>query len=197
MPPRTVRFRLRLMQFNYTISHVPGKLLYTADTLSRAPVDSAEKTALVDTETEMFVQAVISHLPVSTSRLDNFCKAQNDDSTCCQLTKFCKEGWPSRHDLSGELCRYFTVKDHLSIADNLLLYGNRIIIPYSMRDEILRKVHAGHQGIQRCRLRLATSVWWPGVPKEIEQFIKSCPVCMKNATSHTEPLLQPALPSHP
>ena len=185
------------MQFNYTISHVPGKLLYTADTLSRAPVDSAEKTALVDTETEMFVQAVISHLPVSTGRLDDFRKAQNDDSTCCQLTKFCKEGWPSRHDLSGELCRYFTVKDHLSIADNLLLYGNRIIIPHSMRDEILRKVHAGHQEIQRCRLRLATSVWWPGISKEIEQFIKSCPVCMKNETSHTEPLLQPALPSHP
>ena len=54
------------MQFNYTISHVPGKLLYTADTLSRAPVDSADKTVIVDAETEMFVQAVISHLPVST-----------------------------------------------------------------------------------------------------------------------------------
>ena len=197
LPPQIVRFRLRLMQFNYTISHIPGKLLYTADTLSCAPVDSTEKTALVDTETEMFVQAVISQLPVSTSRLDDFRKAQNDDSTCCRLTKFCKEGWPSRHDLSGELCCYFTVKDHLSIADNLLLYGNRIIIPHSMRDEILRKVHAGHQGIKRCRLRLATPVWWPGVSKEIEQFIKLCPVCMKNTTSHTEPLLQPALPSHP
>ena len=62
LPPRIVRFRLRLMQFNYTISHVPGKMLYTADTLSRAPVDSADKTALVDAETEMFVQAVISQL---------------------------------------------------------------------------------------------------------------------------------------
>ena len=66
-----------------------------------------------------------------------------------------------------------------------------------MRGEILRKVHAGHQGIQWCRLSFATSVWWPGVSKEIEQFIMSCPVCMKNTTSHTEPLLQPALPSHP
>ena len=55
------------MQFNYTISHVPGKMLYTVDTLSHAPVDSADKTALVDAETEMLVQAVISHLPVSIS----------------------------------------------------------------------------------------------------------------------------------
>ena len=197
LPPRIVRFRLRLMQFNYTISHVPGKMLYTADTLSRAPVDSADKTTLVDAETEMFVQTILSQLPVSTSRLDDFRKAQNDDSTCSQLSKFCKEGWPSSHELSGELCRYFTVKDHLSVADNLLLYGNRIIVPHSMRNEILGKVHAGHQGIQRCCLRLATSVWWPGVSKEIEQFIKSCPVCMKNTRPHTEPLLQPALPRHP
>ena len=145
----------------------------------------------------MFVQTILSQLPVSKSRLDDFREAQNDESTCSQLTKFCKEGWPSSHELSGELCHYFTVKDHLSVVDNLLLYGNHIIVPHSMRDEILGKVHAGHQGIQRCRLRLATSVWWPGVSKEIEQFIKSCPVCMKNTTPHTEPLLQPALPRHP
>ena len=62
-----------------------------------------------------------------------------------------------------------------------------------MQIEILNKIHAGHQGIQRCRLKVATSVWWPGVSKEVEQFIKSCPVCQKTSP-HTEPLLQP---SHP
>ena len=145
----------------------------------------------------MFKLLFHNYVPVSTSRLDDFHKAQHDDSTCSQLMKFCKEGWPSSHELSGELCRYITVKNHLSVADNLLLYGNRIIVPRSMRDEIRGKVHAGHQGIQRCRLRLATSVWWPGVLREIEQLVKSCPVCMKKTTPHTEPLLQPALPSHP
>ena len=34
MPPRVLRFRLRLTRFDYTITHVPGKLLYTADALS-------------------------------------------------------------------------------------------------------------------------------------------------------------------
>ena len=65
LPPRIVRFHLCLMQFNYTISHVPGKMLYTADTVSRALVDAADKTALIDAETEMFVQAVISQLRTS------------------------------------------------------------------------------------------------------------------------------------
>ncbi|KAL5493939.1 hypothetical protein EMCRGX_G015184, partial [Ephydatia muelleri] len=35
-PPRILRFRLRLMRYDYTISHAPGKLLYTADTHLRS-----------------------------------------------------------------------------------------------------------------------------------------------------------------
>ena len=34
LPPRVLRFCLRLMRFDYQISHVPGKYLYTADALS-------------------------------------------------------------------------------------------------------------------------------------------------------------------
>ena len=65
LPPQIVRFQLHLMQFNYTISHVPGKMLYTADTLSHAPVDPADQTAPIVVHTEMFLKAVVSHLPIS------------------------------------------------------------------------------------------------------------------------------------
>ena len=34
LPPRILRFRLRLARFDYSITHVPGKFMYTADTLS-------------------------------------------------------------------------------------------------------------------------------------------------------------------
>jgi len=40
LPIRVQRFRLRLMRFKFTVSHVPGKNLVVADTLSRAPVSS-------------------------------------------------------------------------------------------------------------------------------------------------------------
>ena len=38
MPPRVFQFSLRLARYHYTISHLPGKYFYTADTLSRAPI---------------------------------------------------------------------------------------------------------------------------------------------------------------
>ena len=43
LPPRILRFRLRLSRFSYSIHHVPGKILYTPDTLSHAPVSTAEE----------------------------------------------------------------------------------------------------------------------------------------------------------
>ena len=36
---RIQRFRVRLLSFDFTICHVPGKSLMTADTLSRPPLD--------------------------------------------------------------------------------------------------------------------------------------------------------------
>ena len=40
MSLRILHFCLRMMRYSYNISHVPGKLLYVVDTLSRAPVMS-------------------------------------------------------------------------------------------------------------------------------------------------------------
>ena len=39
LSPRIQRFRMRLMRYMYTIAHVPGNSLVTADALSRAPQD--------------------------------------------------------------------------------------------------------------------------------------------------------------
>ena len=62
--PRILRFRLRLTRFNYAIQHVPGKLLYTADTLSRAPLwEETDKNS--QDRTESLMEVVISDLPAS------------------------------------------------------------------------------------------------------------------------------------
>ena len=45
MPIRVQHFRLRLMRFSYSIYHVPGKDICTADTLCRAPVLTEDHTA--------------------------------------------------------------------------------------------------------------------------------------------------------
>ena len=71
MPPRILRFRLRLMRYNYQVQYVPGKHQVTADTLSRAPV------ALPGLEDKLLVEEVerpsqLGQLPVSLPRQTDY-----------------------------------------------------------------------------------------------------------------------------
>ena len=85
----------------------------------------------------------------------------------------------------------------LEMSDSLLLYRARIVVPAKLQHDTICKIHRGHQGIERCRLRVTTSVWWPGVSSQIEQFIKQCPTCVKTTPPVREPMLSSELPKHP
>ena len=199
LPPRILRFRLHLMRFQYTIHHAPGKTLYTADMLSRAPIQefSEKDISLTPEETEKFVQVVVSSLPANQDRLDDYSKAQTEDRVCSKLIEYCTKGWPTRNELSRELKDYWKYREELTVVSNLLLYHSRIVIPTNLRQHTLEKIHQGHQGIQKCRMRVFASVWWPGVSKAIEDFVQSCPVCEKTVMLPREPLVSSSLPSYP
>ena len=73
LPPRVLHFCLRLMRFQYSIYHSPGKALHLADTLSHAPLpDLSEEVYSPDSaqEVEDFVKAVISSHPADQDRLE-------------------------------------------------------------------------------------------------------------------------------
>ena len=75
------------MRFDYSISHVPGKLLYTADTLSCAPVIPPDANhVLEDAKSEAFVHALAAYLPASADRLQQFQVAQQQDSPCSHIS---------------------------------------------------------------------------------------------------------------
>lgn len=199
MPPRILRFRLRLSRFEYDIKHVPGKYLYTADTLSRAPQQATTSAddATFETEVEGFIGTIVRCLPATEKRLEAYRKAQADDTTCAQVASYCRNGWPERNQITADIHPYWEVRTKLSLHDNLLLYGNRIVVPIVLRTETLQKLHSGHQGIQRCRSRANDSVWWPGLTKQILETVQSCSVCAEHSTPHYEPMIASKLPDYP
>ena len=124
-------------------------------------------------EADLLMEISVQHLPASSQCIDKLTKAQATDSVCSTLISYCENGWPDRHLLRTELKPYWKWKGQLTIHNNLLLYGTCIVIPLSMQREILEKLHEGHQGIERCRLRAKISVWWP---KQISDFIERCSI---------------------
>ena len=92
LPPRILRFRLRLARFDYTIVHVAGKHLYTADTLSRAPADNADNDLELQQDAERFVEVGVLNLPTTEHKLLQYQKAQDEDQLCCSVKKILPRG---------------------------------------------------------------------------------------------------------
>ena len=199
LPPRILRFRLRLDRFSYDIKHVPGKELYTADTLSRAPLPTipTEGTRTQEELAELCMATTISHLPASDQRLETYRQAQSSDLICQQVLKYCREGWPDKRQIDSALKAYWPAQGELTESNGLLMYGQRMVIPKALQAETLSKLHEGHQGIVRCRLRAKISVWWPGLSKQLASFIERCPECARDTRPGREPLIPTPLPSYP
>ena len=90
LPIQVQRFCLR-MRFQFTISHVLGKNLIIADTLSRAPSTNPTKSdQLFQQEAEIFVNAVVQNLPATEQRLEEIRCCQEADEVCKQATAFCE-----------------------------------------------------------------------------------------------------------
>ena len=143
------------------------------------------------------MQAAISGIPASKDYLEEYRKAQSQDIVCSQLMEFCRSSWPTHKQVTGEMKKYWQFRSNFSVCDNLLLFGTRIVVPTSKQVETLQKIHQGHQGFQKCRLRISTSVWWLGVTQNLEKFIKECPTCQQTIPPQNEPLLPTPLPDHP
>ena len=188
------------MRYSFSICHVPGKYLYTADVLSRSPLlttaDDTESTEL-ETSAELFISTVVSNLPATSNRLKALTTAQSEDQTLQHVRQYCREGWPEKQKLADKLKPFWLVRSEFSLHDNLLLHSNRIVIPESLQQEVLGQLHEGHQGIVKCQNRARISVWWPGISKQLEKFILKCPTCCKNFQIVTEPLITTELPSRP
>ena len=197
LPPRNLLFRLRLTRFEYEIIHVPGKSLVMQDTLSRAPITSDKDTSDLQEEVEYLMEMCINNLPANSHRLEEFRKAQATDTVCSTIIGYCQNDWLRKSSIPLEVKPYWQARGQLTVHNNLLLYGPRIVIPSSLQKEILSKIHEGHQGIQKCRLRANTSVWWPGISKHIKDLIEQCPACVKEHTPRKEPLMPTDLPDYP
>ncbi|KHJ40123.1 hypothetical protein D918_09820 [Trichuris suis] len=200
LPPRIQRFRMSLMHFNFTISHVPGKYMTAADALSRAAVIqptkgdddfAAEVTAFVNSV------AVDGHPPEA--RLREIARSQAHDPVCTQLIAFCTSELPAEQSKVPRPCQpYWRYQAHLTVSpEGILFFDGRLVIPKEIRREILKRILCGHQGIVKCAARARESVWWANVISQLEEFVTNCRVCTSHRQPRQEPMIPSELPSYP
>ena len=86
----------------------------------------------------------------------------------------------------------------LYVYDDVIMYQNRVLIPPSLRPCILEMLHAAHQGETGMSLLAQSTVFWPGITKNIERTRKVCEPCTRNAPSQPKPNpIPPIIPTTP
>ena len=72
------------------------------------------------------------------------------------------------------------------------MLGNRVLIPPTLRQEVLDSLHSAHQGVTGMGNRARASVFWPGISSSLQETRDSCEPCDRMAPSQP---FQPPMPS--
>ncbi|PAA74262.1 hypothetical protein BOX15_Mlig002146g53 [Macrostomum lignano] len=85
--------------------------------------------------------------------------------------------------------------DEASVSSaGVLLVGGRPVIPGHLRPHFLQQAHScdqsGHLGVDKTGARLSERCWWPGLRRDVENWVASCAVCLAKK-SPTKPQKAP------
>jgi len=115
------------------------------------------------------------------------------------LKQTIETGWPeTRQGCDNSIIEFFNYRDELSTGDGLIFRGQTILIPKQSRAELLEKVHVGHMGVDKTVSRAKDAFFWPGMVKEIKDYVLHCPISMKHRASNVkEPMVSHETPTRP
>ena len=189
---RLARWSLMLSQYDYTIEYRSTKQHGNADALSRLPVgpdlsfDGEEGDN--DVDTVCTIRVINSQLqPHSRNQLKD---ATNRDPVLSEVKRYVREGWPQKID-TPDVQEFKKYAASLSVTDDCLINGNRVVIPEAMQPQILDILHLGHFGMQRMKQLARSAVYWPHIDSQIEDTCKGCVSCAEHQNKPPKPANHP------
>lgn len=196
-PARLQRMRLRLQPYDFCLKYRPGKELLLADALSRSFMEDAYDS--FEGDIEVHVDVILQNIPMSNNKMKTFQIETEKDEEMKILKKYITDGWPDSKHMISELAKpYFHFKEELSVANGLILKNTRVVVPKSLRKDMLERIHYSHLGIEKCKNRAREILFWPNMNKEIEDLILNCSTCLRFQKSNPkEPLMPKEVPFGP
>lgn len=196
-PLRLQRLRLRLQPYSLSVRYKPGKELLLADALSR---NFLQGKYLEDIDQEVVVHTcmLINNLSFSNDKLELFKKETLLDKDLTLIMQYVQHGWSNYDKIPDHLKFYHSIKDDLFVVDGLLFKNSQVVVPKSLRQEMLNLIHYNHFGVDKSKLRAKKVLFWPHMLKEIEDVVKNCRTCLRFPKTHSkEELLLRSIPDGP
>ena len=206
-PPRIERMILKCQGLDFYLEYLPGKR-NPADFLSRNPHQEPGN----DHDEERLIKYIRStnKPPITWDEL------RSGTTNCEILQKLIKNIAENKWPKDKDTMPYKGIKDELSYIDGILFRGSQIVIPDSLKTEIITKAHkiippepmrpgiadvhhkTGHQGVKQTAKLLRQRFWWPGYTVAVEKAVRACPGCQFiTPDQRKDPLVHVPLPPAP
>ena len=188
-PPRLQRMLLQLQRFDVTIRYRKGSEMQLADALSRCPARASP---------EIKLNMRVDYIAFSRSWIETIKEQLAEDPILATVYQLTQQGWPhERRHVPRTARRYFDFRDELSTDNGLLLKGPCIVIPNSLKEEYLHRLHEGHLSVSKTKENAKEHLYWPGMDADISDYHKRCQECIKRSRMPKEPLQPHDIPAGP
>ena len=138
-------------------------------------------------------------LPVSAARVDDIRKHTEGDHELKELIKVILTRWPEdKSQVPNSAIPYYNVRDELTVQNNVIFRGERVVVSKSLRRDMLQRIHVSHLGIDGCQRRARECLYWPRMSSEVKDYAQQCDVCRStDSMQQKEPLQPHDVPSRP
>ena len=170
---------LKIHQYRVQVIYKPGSDIFIADWLLRHNHAEGKDQLIKDMELWVDIIQTTTDMPKCLS-MTELQQASSQDNHLQKLIHFIITGWPySKDKISEELKSYWSYRDELAVIDGIMLKGMCIIIPNSLRQQVLNQLHINHMGIVKMKLLAHKCVYWHSINADIEKYIKQWPTCLE------------------
>lgn len=188
---RLAKFALKLQPYEFEVQYRSGKTHVDADCLSR------HHTTLGTEEDEREDNELPLNSIYFTGNRQNELKAmQDEDSYIMEIKKRLQN--PTSSDKNEiKFLNNFHTKEGVLLRQTPIDKRPRFVVPFNMRDLILIQNHdepiSGHLGYVKTADKVKKRYWWPGIDKDIMNYVLTCPKCLARKPTSQKPagLLQP------
>ena len=139
----------KIHQYRVQIIYKPGPKTFIADWLSRHNHIEGKDKPIKDMDIWVNTIQNATDMLECTSMAE-VQQASPQDAHLQQLKSFIITGWPDTKDeLHADLRPYWSYRDELAVIDGIILHGRCIVIPNSLRQQLLNQLHTNHMGIEK------------------------------------------------
>ena len=101
----------------------------------------------------------------------------------------------------GYICHlvlFLSIQSEISYQDGLLFKSGRIVVPDVLQEDMLKRLHSSHLGIEGSLRRAREILYWPKMSSQMRELVSRCSICNTYQPKQSkEPLIShetPALP---